>query len=369
MLTAELQAWLRLSLVPGLGVRSQLHLLRALGEPELIFSASRSALKDLISPQLIDAVLTAAVPSYAGIVELTQAWLSEPQHHLLTLNDALYPASLLSLPDPPIVLYAKGDLNLLKKPALSIVGSRNATQQGIEHAQQFAAHLSNAGLCIVSGMASGIDAAAHRGGLAGRSSSIAVVGTGLDRIYPASNRELAHQLAAEGLLLSEFALGSPPLPMHFPQRNRIIAALGLGCLVVEAALGSGSLITARQAVDLGREIFAIPGSIHSPQAKGCHALIKSGAKLVESGDDILSELSFGNDLFSVTATPKKQAQQPVAEDEFWQALGWDPVDIETLILRTGLTNVALYEILLGFELEGKLASLPGGRYQRIGGGV
>lgn len=369
MLDTELETWLRFSLISGLGVRSQLLLLRALGEPAAIFAASRAELKGLVSPVLGDAIIHAAQRLDYPELKVTTDWLADNNHALLTLNDARYPAQLLALPDPPTLLYTKGDLNLLKKPALSIVGSRNSTPQGIANAEAFARHLSSGGLCIVSGLASGIDAAAHRGGLAGRGSSIAVVGTGLDRIYPASNRDLAHQLAKNGLILSEFALGSPPIAGHFPQRNRIIAALGLGCLVVEAALGSGSLITARQAVDIGREVFAIPGSIHSPVAKGCHALIKNGAKLVESADDILAELCFGNDLFSAPTTEEKSLAHIDSDTSILEVLGWDPVDLDTLCARTSLTNAALCEILLGLELEGKLASLPGGRYQRIGGGV
>lgn len=369
MLDSELEHWLRLSLISGLGVRSQLLLLRTFGEPAGIFAASRAELKGLVSPALVDGLIQAAQRSDYPERHSTAEWLEDDNHALLTLGDALYPAQLLSLPDPPTLLYVKGNLKLLTKPALSIVGSRNSTPQGVNNAEAFAQHLSNGGLCIVSGMASGIDAAAHRGGLLGRGSSIAVVGTGLDRIYPASNRDLAHQLAKEGLILSEFALGSPPVAGHFPQRNRIIAALGLGCLVVEAALGSGSLITARQAVDIGREVFAIPGSIHSPVAKGCHALIKSGAKLVESADDILAELCFGNDLLPKTVPAPQSKVLLDSEPSVLDALGWDPVDLETLIERTSLTNAALCEILLGLELEGKLASLPGGRYQRIGGGV
>ena len=369
MLDAQLEPWLRLSLISGLGVRSQLLLLRTFGEPAAIFSASRAELKGLVSPALVDGIMHAAQRIDYAELHSTAEWLEDDHHALLTLGDALYPSQLLSLPDPPTLLYAKGNLKLLNKPALSIVGSRNSTPQGVSNAEAFAAHLSNSGLCIVSGLASGIDAAAHRGGLLGRGSSIAVIGTGIDRIYPASNRDLAHQLAKEGLILSEFSLGSPPVAGHFPQRNRIIAALSLGCLVVEAALGSGSLITARQAVDIGREVFAIPGSIHSPVAKGCHALIKNGAKLVESADDILAEFCFGNDLFSPAELTDRSEVASEADVSILDALGWDPIDLETLIERTSLTNSALCEILLGLELEGKLASLPGGRYQRIGGGV
>lgn len=369
MLDDDLEYWLRLSLVSGLGVRSQLLLLRTFGEPAAIFSASRTELKGIVSPVLVDRILNAASIKDYPEVNHTADWLQGENHALLTLDHPDYPSQLLALPDPPTLLYAKGNLKLLQKPALSIVGSRNSTQQGVTHAESFAEHLSKSGLCIVSGMASGIDAAAHRGGLQGSGSTIAVIGTGIDRIYPASNRDLAHQIAKDGLILSEFALGSPPVAAHFPQRNRIIAALGLGCLVVEAALGSGSLITAKQAVDIGREIFAIPGSIHSPLAKGCHSLIKNGAKLVESADDILDELRFGNDFFAKTEQIVHVQVSSESEASILEALGWDPIDLDTLIGLTGLTNSALCEILLGLELEGKLASLPGGRYQRIGGGV
>ena len=204
------------------------------------------------------------------------AWLKDPQNRILTIADAEYPQLLLNTVDPPLILYVKGRLDLLNTRSLAIVGSRNASAQGLRNAEAFAKSISDAGLCIVSGMAHGIDAAAHLGGLQGSGSSIAVVGTGLDKIYPAANRELAHRLAQEGTIISEFPLGTPPLPANFPRRNRIISGLSQGCLVVEASVQSGSLITARMALEQGREVFAIPGSIHSPQSRGCHALIKQG---------------------------------------------------------------------------------------------
>jgi DNA processing protein len=255
-------------------------------------------------------------------------------------------------------LYVKGRLDLLNVPSLAVVGSRNATTQGIRNAEAFARSISDARLCIVSGMAQGIDTAAHVGGLLGAGSSIAVVGTGLDKVYPASNRELAHRLAQLGTIVSEFALGTPPLAANFPRRNRIISGLSLGCLVVEASVQSGSLITARMALEQGREVFAIPGSIHSPQSKGCHTLIKQGAKLVENARDILEELGQ-----SVAFSSPNDGIQP--EHPLFLHLGFDPLDAETLAQRSGLTIAELSAILLQLELDGHIASLPGGLYQRI----
>jgi DNA processing protein len=368
----ELMPWLRLSLVNGLGARGQIQLLWALGEPAAIFAAPIEVLAPYVGLPLAQAIHSAAELDSAQIQDCL-AWMEHPQHYILTLADSRYPKQLLNLPDPPCVLYAQGDLSLLTKAALSIVGSRSASAQGVQNAQAFAQHLSVQGIAIVSGMASGIDAAAHRGGLLERGSSIAVVGTGLDRVYPASNRALAHELAASGLLLSEFVIGSPPKAEHFPRRNRLIAALGLGCLVVEAAIGSGSLITARQAVDIGREVFAIPGSIHSPTAKGCHQLIKNGAKLVESAADIIEELSAQLAPFDVSAKEQKKPQKmhsgAVITHPILDLIGWEIADFDYLIVQTGLTSEALCAILLGLELEGQLACLPGNRYQRLAGAV
>jgi DNA processing protein len=257
-------------------------------------------------------------------------------------------------------LYVKGRRALLGQPSLAVVGSRNATAQGVSNAEAFAQAVGAANLCVVSGMAHGIDAAAHRGALRTSGSSIAVVGTGLDRVYPAAHRELAHALASDGLLISEFPLGTPPLAANFPRRNRIISGLSLGCLVVEASLQSGSLITARMALEQGREVFAIPGSIHSPQSKGCHHLIKEGAKLVECAQDILDELGHFAAKTDAAIAPSV-GNHPVLEH-----LGYDPVDMDSLSLRSGLTIDALSAILLQLELEGQVAALPGGLFQRIG---
>lgn len=348
--------WLRLALTPGLGCRSQIALLRRFGSPGAVLQARTTELRESLRDKQYSALQLAAERQDWPELDAHLAWLAQDGNHLLTLDDPSYPSCLLDLPDPPVVLFAKGRIELLAAPAsLAIVGSRQATPQGLENAEAFAATLSQAGITIVSGLAAGIDAAAHRGGLAGSGSTIAVVGTGLDRVYPARNRDLAYAIAEQGVLVSEFPLACPPIADNFPRRNRLIAALGRGCLVVEAVLGSGSLITARQAADLGREVFAIPGSIHSPQSKGCHRLIKDGAKLVDDARDIHDEL----------AMPQLPGLVAAADDDPLLALiGWDPVDIETLLGRSGKSAAELNAILLELALSGRIAPLPGGRYQR-----
>jgi DNA processing protein len=348
-------AWLRLTLAPGIGNASVLRLLTAFGSPEAVLSSGRGALAAHLTQAQCDTLLgeTDATPIAAA-----RAWLSQPGNFLITLADADYPRTLLEIGDPPAVLYGKGRRELLGRPCLGIVGSRSATPQGLRDAEAFAHTLSDAGLTIASGLALGIDAAAHRGGLAGAASSIAVVGTGLDRVYPARNKALAHELAERGLIVSEFALGTPPLPNHFPRRNRLISGLARGVLVVEAAPDSGSLITARVATEQGREVFAIPGSIHSPISRGCHALIKQGAKLVESAADILDELAWQQSL----AAPNR-AETPA--DPVLDALDGAPTTLDALAQRTGLTLDALSAKLLTLELDGLIAPLPGGRYQKL----
>lgn len=318
-------------------------------------ASGRGALTAHLSSAQCDALL--AEPD-AALLAATRDWLDQPGNSLMTLADTDYPQTLLEIADPPAVLYCKGRRDLLRQPCLGVVGSRNATPQGVRDAEAFAHALSDAGLTIVSGLALGIDAAAHRGGLAGAGSSVAIIGTGLNRIYPARNKTLAHQLAETGLIVSEFALGTPPLPGHFPRRNRLISGLSRGVLVVEAAPDSGSLITARVATEQGREVFAIPGSIHSPLARGCHALIKQGAKLVESAADILDELAWQRRL----APPVHPESIP---DPVLDALDGAPTTLDTLAQRTGLTLDALSAKLLALELDGRIASLPGGRYQKI----
>ncbi len=354
-LDATLASWLTLSQIPCLGNEGQRKLLQTFGSPEAVFLASSAELNRIVKPSITSSILQGFDEA---ALAATETWLSDSHNRILTIADADYPQALLNITDPPLLLYTKGRTELLNIPALAIVGSRNASPQGLRNAEAFALAASDAGLCIVSGMAHGIDAAAHLGGLGGKSSSIAIVGTGLDKVYPSAHRELAHRLAQDGLLVSEFPLGTPPLPANFPRRNRIISGLSLGCLVVEASLQSGSLITARMALEQGREIFAIPGSIHSPQSKGCHALIKQGAKLVESAQDILEEL--GNGLIG-TNTPAPPSPQHSLSDH----LGFDPVDLDTLAQRSGLTVASLSAILLQLELDGQITVLPGGLYQRI----
>ncbi|HEY3431648.1 MAG TPA: DNA-processing protein DprA [Rhodocyclaceae bacterium] len=367
-----LASWLRLAAVPGIGSQTQRQLLSAFGLPEEVFAASGSSLRSVIGADL--AIALHAHDSTAEI-EAALAWADEPGNHLLTLADPDYPRALLDTQDPPILLYAKGSIEHLNRPAIALVGSRNATHQGEENAEAFAEVLSKAGLGIVSGMALGIDAAAHRGGLKGPGSTIAVIGTGIDRIYPARNAPLARQIAERGVILSEFALGMPPLQHNFPRRNRIIAGLAKGCLVVEAAERSGSLITARLAAEAGREVFAIPGSIHSPVAKGCHKLIKQGAKLVESAQDILEELCLdlpSNKKLSPAGVPEndegENAVLPLEvngnEGKILASMAFDPVSIDTLADRTGLTADILLAMLLPLELEGRVAQVPGGLYQQ-----
>lgn len=368
-------AWLRLALAPGVGNTSLIRLLTAFGSPEAVLASGRGALTAHLSRAQCDALLGEPDPA---LLDAAHAWLAQPGNSLMTLADEDYPKSLLEIADPPAVLYCKGRRSLLSQPCLGIVGSRNATPQGVRDAEAFAHALSDAGLTIVSGLALGIDAAAHRGGLAGAGSSVAIIGTGLDRIYPARNKALAHQLAENGLIVSEFALGTAPLPGHFPRRNRLISGLSRGVLVVEAAPNSGSLITARVATEQGREVFAIPGSIHSPLARGCHALIKQGAKLVESAADILDELAWQQRL----APPVRREDSPqeghaglaagssrvpaeTRPDPILDALDGAPTTLDTLTQRTGLTLEALSAKLLALELDGRIASLPGGRYQKI----
>lgn len=359
----ELPFWLRLCLVPGVGPETQRLLLAAFGLPSRLFASKRSAIAEVIGERLADALLSH--DNRQG-VEHALAWAAEPDNHILTLADSGYPASLLQTADPPCLLYAKGRPELLQNSALAIVGARNASPQGEQNAAAFAHALAEAGITVVSGLALGIDAAAHRGGLQGTGSTVAVIGTGADRIYPARNAALARQIAENGLILSEFPLGMPPVAHNFPRRNRIISGLTRGVLVVEAALGSGSLITARLAGEQGREVFALPGSIHSPLSKGCHRLIRQGAKLVESAEDILEELRWPATL----AKPGRKIDvQPSSahpdEIDLLEKMGFDPVDPDTLQCRSRLTPDALFAMLTLLELDGRIARLPGGRFQRI----
>lgn len=354
-----LEPWLRLSLTPGLGDESFRRLLVAFGSPEAIVSASVRDLVRVVPHKVASDIERGPSPESMACVA---AWLEDEANAIVTLGDVRYPRILLEIHDPPPLLYIKGRAELLNGPALAIVGSRHATPQGIALAESFATTLSEAGLTIVSGLALGIDAAAHRGGLAGRAKSMAVVGTGLDVVYPARNRALAHQLAASGVLVSEFPLGTGPLAGNFPRRNRIISGLARGCLVIEAAAQSGSLITARLANEQGREVFAVPGSVHSPLAKGCHQLIKQGAKLVDSALDVLEELNM--------PLPAGAPERAVSELEPHDAallehLGYDPCDIDTLVTRSGLPADVVIATITRLELAGRVAGIPGGKYQRV----
>ncbi|MDP2783138.1 MAG: DNA-processing protein DprA [Sulfurimicrobium sp.] len=348
-----------MSLIPGLGGETFRRLLQSFGEPANIFAAGLGALEKVVRAPIARAI--AAGPDRDALAA-TLKWLEEPLNHIVTLADTDYPRGLLEMPDPPPLLYVKGRRELLNRPALAIVGSRNATPQGLINAEHFAHFLSDSGLCIVSGMALGIDGAAHCGALQGAASSIAVVGTGLDIVYPARHRDLAHELAQRGALVSEFPIGTPSKAQNFPRRNRIISGLSQGCLVVEAALRSGSLITARLAAEQGREVFAIPGSIHSPLAKGCHYLIKQGAKLVESAQDILEE--FGYPAAAALTSPCEPSAASADEKRLTHCLGFDPVGIDALVACSGLTSDSVCAILLSMELAGHISSLPGGLFQR-----
>lgn len=351
--------WLGLCLVPGISGRAQRTLLRAFGSPAEVLRASPQSISSLVGAPAAQALAGGPVPQ---LLATTVSWLQAPDHHLLALGDDEYPREILQIPDPPTLLYAIGELALLNRPALAIVGSRNATRQGDIDAREFARALSEAGYAIASGLALGIDAAAHRGGLAGRSSTIAVVGTGLDRVYPAGNRDLAREIAARGVLVSELPLGTPPAASNFPSRNRIISGLSQGVLVVEAAMKSGSLITARLALEQGRDVFAIPGSIHSPLAKGCHWLIKQGAKLVESADDVLAELR------GLAPAPSADSDSPDAtgpDHSLLEALGHAPATLDTLVLRTGSSAAQLAAELSRLELEGRIERLPGGLFRQL----
>ena len=353
---AGLAAWLRLTLTPGIGGESQRKLLAAFGLPEAIFAASHLAVRGVIGSR---ADLLFAHDS-GDLVERSLIWAAQPGNAIVTLADAEYPPALLEIPDPPIVLYLRGDPAHLQGRGLAIVGSRNATPQGCLTAESFARALAGRGLPIVSGLALGIDAAAHRGALSGGGPTVAVVGTGADRLYPAGNRELALAILEHGTLVSEFPLGTPPLAANFPRRNRVIAGLARGVLVVEAAAASGSLITARLAGEQGREVFAIPGSIHSPLARGCHQLIKQGAKLVETAADILEEFTD-----PLAASPPQPTAAESAEHPLIAALGHDPCSLDELVARTALGADRLLGELLTLELAGRIACLPGNRYQRL----
>ena len=387
---ADFRVWFRLLETPGLGRTSARVLLAACGSPQAVFDARPETLRSLVGPALATA-LGQLPPAFEERLEAAKLWLAGgSDRHVLTLGDAAYPPSLLATVDPPLLLYVQGDPAWLQRPAVAIVGSRHATAQGLDNARAFARALAEQGWVIVSGLALGIDGAAHEGALqaagvnagsavgsavrnpvgsavgsaAGNAGTVAVVGTGLDRVYPPAHRELARRVAAQGALISEFAPGVPPLPEHFPQRNRIIAGLSQGTLVVEAALRSGSLVTARLALEAGREVFAVPGSIHAPQSRGCHALIKQGAKLVESAADITEELRGPAQPPLAGLATEPDTSEPNGDASLLAALGHDPTTLDALQARTGWPTAELNARLLDLELAGQVARLPGGLFQR-----
>jgi DNA processing protein len=360
----ELGAWLRLLETPGVGRESVRRLLAAFGSPQAVIAAGSDARREVVGAAQANA-LADEPEGLPALHAATLAWLqaeAAAPRSVIPLGDARYPAALLNSPDPPLMLYAQGRVELLHADSVAMVGSRYPTAQGAANAGAFARDLSDAGLTIVSGMALGIDAAAHAGALEGAASTIAVVGTGLDLTYPRRHVALARRIAEHGVIVSEYALGAPPLATHFPQRNRIIAGLSRGTLVVEAAVQSGSLITARLANEAGREVFAIPGSIHSPQARGCHLLLRQGAKLVETAQDVLEELRPSQGRVAPAA-----AVEPPDGDPLIDALGFDPVTLDALAVRTGWSAAELSARLLGLELDGVVARLPGQLFQRVAG--
>jgi DNA processing protein len=361
---AEHAGWIRLMQTEGVGVEAARRLLSAFGMPSAIFAADRDAMCAVVTARIANAVLTPPSAMLQNNIERALAWAGEPGNRIVTLADADYPQALLNIADPPVLLYIKGRMELLAATSLAVVGSRNATVQGLQNSERFSDAASRAGLTIVSGLALGIDAAAHQGGLRGTGSTVAVIGTGIDVVYPARNRTLAHRLAEEGCIVSEYPLGMPPIAGNFPRRNRIISGLARAVLVVEAAAQSGSLITARMAAEQGRDVFAIPGSIHSPLSKGCHLLIKQGAKLVESAEDILEELG-RLPLASPQSLQQRACAERPEEDTVLRAMGFDPVDADMLSLRSGLDAAALQARLLTLELDGVVECLPGGSYRRI----
>jgi DNA processing protein len=374
----ELAGWLRLTLIPGIGDRAARQLLAAFGLPRAIFEQSAAALGQVVSPSHVHALL-AEPDGLARQLELVWDWLCATEQpglrHVLTLASPTYPPGLLNIADPPVLLYAQGVLPAQWPGAIAVVGSRNPTPQGLLNAREFARSFAQAGLTVVSGLALGVDGAAHEGALDGAEpgalATVAVVGTGLDRVYPRQHLALAHRIVEQGLIISEYPLGTPPLAPNFPKRNRIISALSQGTLVVEAALRSGSLITAGQAAEQGKDVFAIPGSIHSPQSRGCHALLKQGAKLVESALDVLEELRLPQGpLRRADAQQETQGEEepPPGDDSFLSALGFDPVSLDALVARTGIAPANLQAQLLQLELQGDVARLPGGLYQRVAAG-
>lgn len=365
----SLESWLALSLADGIGLVTAKRLLEKLGSAEAVATAGRSELLGLgLAANSITALQQPDADRLRGAME----WLDYDNHHLLHCLDERYPALLKASGEGPLILFVAGDPELLAMPQIAIVGSRHATPGGLETSRNFAAHFAAAGLVITSGMAAGIDTAAHEGALDNNYPTVAVLGTGPDIVYPRRNTGLAKRIARQGALVSEFLPGTPASKDHFPRRNRIISGLSLGTLVVEAGMRSGSLITARKSAEYGREVFAVPGSIHSPVSKGCHRLIKQGAKLVENSGDIIEELAAitaAIDTASIDDPTAPETNQHNDSDyaNLLRSMGLEPVDIQTLVGRCGLTAGELSSMLLILELEGRVKTLPGGRFQQLTG--
>ncbi|MBA3581534.1 MAG: DNA-protecting protein DprA [Gammaproteobacteria bacterium] len=363
----NLSDWIILHLAPGLGPATVQALLAELGSAHAILAAPRSRLQHYrLSDDCIDSIKQ---PNSAA-VDATLAWAQGAQQHLICWDDVRYPERLRSISTPPCLLYVQGDANLLNEPQLAMVGSRHASRGGLETATAFARDLSQRGLIITSGLAAGIDGAAHEGALAASAPTIAVMATGIDLIYPKQHQALAARIIQRGALVTEMPLGTAPKPYHFPQRNRIISGLSLGTLVVEAAAQSGSLITAHHAMEQGREVFAIPGSIHNPTAKGCHHLIRQGAKLIETSQQILEELAPHIKSYLQPATKPatdnhSTSALPADHQQVLDNLGFDPIDFDSLLARSSLNTQELSSVLLILELQGLVETLPGGRFSRL----
>jgi DNA processing protein len=386
---ADLPGWLRLANASGLSPIALRALLAAFGCPQSVLAQSFDALAAVAGEKAARAVHAPPPASELGdfdaCLEQTARWAALSGNFIVTLADSAYPAALLTMPDPPPLLYIKGRLELLQSRAVAIVGSRSATPQGVDDARRFAQALAKAGLAVISGLAMGIDGGAHRGALGERGGTIAVIGTGADLVYPSQHHALAHEIATNGVIVSEWPLQTPARPANFPQRNRLIAGLSTGVLIVEAAMRSGSLITARLANEMGRDVFAIPGSIHAPLSRGCHRMIKQGAKLVETPEDILEE--FGIGLAADTTALPSTANRPPAATASWAsasvesayrvthpsaervlaALGHSPTTLEILAERTDMDGASLQSLLLQLELSGRIGVLPGGRFARLEG--
>ena len=358
--------FLRLAFVHGVGAQTAHKLLSELPDVAAIFNASAASLARVVGDPLARKISAPPDAETQSKIDEAMAWLaSAADHHLLTWAHPNYPKALLESGDAPLVIYAKGRVELLNHRAIAMVGSRNCSQGGADTAEAFAQAIAECGVTIVSGMALGIDAASHVGALRAKGndsgSTIAVIGTGIDRVYPARNKVLAHSIAELGLMLSEYPLGTPPLPVNFPRRNRIISGLSLGVLVVEASMKSGSLITARLAAEQGREVFAIPGSIHSTFHKGCHHLIKQGAKLVETANDVLEELRVDT---VRAATPSVASEAPSLD--LLTHIEHHPIDVDALVLRSGMSIDRVVTELTMLEISAQIEQLPGGRWQRRG---